>query len=107
MHHPYESSTPNPHIDFDDKGNPKIVGTRMKVVLLVMEQQGYGWSPEEMQDQHPHVILEQINAALAFYRDHKEQLDAEIARRDEYAERMRREAGPSQLAAKLRAQGRL
>lgn len=45
--------------------------------------------------------LGQIHSALAYSRDHKAALDADIAQRDEYAERMRQEAGPWRLMAKI------
>ena len=83
---------------------PIIAGTNMKVVELVMAQLAYGWSPEELHFQHPYLSLGQIHSALAYYWDHKEELDADIERRRQYAEEARREAGPSPLANKLRNQ---
>jgi hypothetical protein len=49
--------------------------------------------------------LGQIHAALAYYWDHRRELDAEIERRGQFAEAARAKAGPSPLAAKLRAKG--
>ena len=49
----------------------------------------------------------QIHSALAYYWDHKEELDTDIARRSAFAERMRREAPPSPFVERLRAQGLL
>jgi uncharacterized protein (DUF433 family) len=95
------------HVQLDSNGVPIIAGTTMKIVELVTAQLAYGWTPEELHLQHPYLTLGQIHSALAYYWDHKEQLDADIERRWEYAEAARRKAGPSPLAAKLRAQGRL
>ena len=92
-----------PHIAFDATDAPVLAGTTMKVVELVMAQQAHGWSPEEMHFQHPDLPLGTIHAALAYYWDHKESLDAEIERRSRHAEQARREAGLSSLAARLRA----
>jgi len=39
----------------------------MKVVESVVEQQAYGWSPEELRFQHPYMTLGQIHSALAYY----------------------------------------
>ena len=36
------------HIVLDESGAPAIGGTTMKVVELVAERLGYGWSPEEL-----------------------------------------------------------
>jgi hypothetical protein len=38
----------------------------------------HGWSPEEIQTQYPHLSLADIYAAMAFYYDHQEELDAQI-----------------------------
>ena len=92
------------HVQIDDGGVPIIAGTNMKVVELVMAQLAHGWSPEELYFQHPYLSLGQIHSALAYYWDHKEELDADIERRRQYAEKARREAGPSPLANKLRDQ---
>jgi len=94
--------TPNyPHIFFDGHGTPLVEGTTMKVVELVMAQRAHGWSPEELHFQYPHLALAQIHAALAYYWDYQEELDADIERRSRYAEQARQQSGPSPLAAKL------
>lgn len=101
MSTPATAATAYPHITVDTEGVPTLVGTTMKVVELVMSQRAHGWSPEELHFQFPRLPLGQIHAALAYYWDHKDELDADIDRRSEYAEQARREAGPSVVAAKL------
>ena len=76
----------------------------MKIVELVMAQRAHGWSPEELHFQHPELSLGQIHSALAYYWDHKDELDADIEQRSRYVEEARREMGPSRLAAKVRGQ---
>jgi len=98
------SGTAYEHVQLDESGVPVVAGTTMKVIELVMAQMAYGWSPEELHFQHPYLTMSQIHSALAYYWDHKEDLDAEIERRWEWAERARQEAGSSPLRAKLRAQ---
>jgi uncharacterized protein (DUF433 family) len=93
------------HIELDERGVPIIAGTTMKVIELVLAQMAYGWSPEELHLQFPHISLGQVYSALSYYWDHKLELDEDIQRRYEYAEQARLSAGPSKLAAKLRAQG--
>lgn len=95
------------HIELDAVGTPIITGTTMKVVELVIAHLAYGWSPAELHFQHPYLTLGQIHAALAYYWDHQEALDADIERRWQLSEQIRQEAGPSPLAAKLRTQGLL
>jgi uncharacterized protein (DUF433 family) len=101
------TNTEYKYLQFDENNVAVIAGTTMKVVELVTSVMAYGWSPEELHFQYPHVSLSKIHSALAYYWDHKEEIDADIQRRFEYAERLRREAGPSPLAAKLRKQGLL
>jgi uncharacterized protein (DUF433 family) len=95
------------HVQLDADGVPFVAGTSMKVVELVMAQMAHGWSPEELHFQHPYLTLGQIYSALAYYWDHKTELDADIEQRWQWAEQARQQAGPSPLAAKLRAQGLL
>jgi len=93
------------HIHLDKKGVPLIGDTTMKVVELVMAQKAYGWSPEELHFQHPQLTMSQIHSALAYYWENKAALDADIERRGEYAEQLRKESGLSPLAARFREQG--
>ena len=102
---PLRKAMAYPHVKLDAQGVPVITGTTMKVVELVMAQMAYGWTPEELHLQHRYLSLGQIHAALAYYWDHKEELDTDIERRGREAQRARQEAGPSPLVAKLRAQG--
>jgi len=53
------------HVALDDKGVPIIVGTNMKVIEIVLEKTAYGWSPEELYFQHPHLTLGQIYCVLS------------------------------------------
>lgn len=95
------------HIVINEAGAPLIEGTTTKVVELVLDVLAYGWSPDEIQFQHPHLTLGQIHSALAYYWDHKEELDRDIERRAERVEEIQREIGSSQLAERLRAKGLL
>ncbi|MBW4635655.1 MAG: DUF433 domain-containing protein [Iphinoe sp. HA4291-MV1] len=98
------TATEHKYVQLDKLGVPIIAGTTMKVVELVEAQMAYGWSPEEIHFQHPYLAMSQIYSALAYYWDYKKEIDADIEQRFEYAEQMRKEAGPSPLAARLRAQ---
>lgn len=95
------------HISLDDRRTPIITGTTMKVIELVQEKVAYGWSAEEIQFQHPSLTLGQIYSALAFYADHREELDKEIEQRLQRADSARRTAAPSPLLERLKAKGLL
>lgn len=95
------------HISLNHQGVAVIAGTTMKVVELIMAQMAHGWSAEELHFQHPYLSMSQIHSALAYYWEHKEALDADIEQREQYAEEMRQQAGPSPLTQRLREQGLL
>jgi uncharacterized protein (DUF433 family) len=90
------------HIVLDDHQVPLIEGTTMKVIELVMETMAFGWSPEELHLNHPYLSLGQIHSALAYYWDHKQELDEDIGRRQQLAEQIRREVENPALVAKFR-----
>ena len=97
----------DPHIKLDERGVAWIDDANVKVIEVVLDRLAYGWSPKEIHFQHRHLSLAQIHAALAYYYDHQAMLDAEIARQEQMAHRLRQEAGDSPLVARLKARGLL
>ncbi len=95
------------YIELNSDHVPYIAGTTMKLVELVSSHITYGWSPEEIHFQHPYLSMSQIHSALAYYWDHKTTLDADIQKRFEQVEKLRQEAGESDLVKKLSTQGLL
>ncbi len=95
------------YIELNEDNVPIIAGTTMKVVELVEAQIAYGWSPAELHLNHLNLTMSQILSALAYYWDRKQELDAEIKRREEYVKQAEIEVGESPFAARLRAQGLL
>jgi uncharacterized protein (DUF433 family) len=88
-------------IELDDRGVAWITGANTKVIEVVLDKIAYGWSPEEMHLQHPHLSLAQIHAALSYYYEHQEELDADIERRHKEVEKMAAESADSPLRHKL------
>lgn len=99
------TTTEYKYILLDDRQVPFIEGTSMKVVELITSVQAYGWSPEELHFQYSHLSMSQIYSALAYYWEHKVEIDADITRRFEYSEKLRQNAGESNLVKRLRHQG--
>jgi uncharacterized protein (DUF433 family) len=89
------------HIHLDSGGVAWIDDTNTKVVEVVLDSIGQGWSPEEIHEEHPHLTLAQIHAALAYYHDHRAALDAEIEQREARAEALRKAARPQVTRAEL------
>ena len=68
----------NSLIELDERGVGWIVGANTKVKEVVLDKMAYGWSPEEMHFQHPHLSMAQVHAALAYYYEHQVEIDAQI-----------------------------
>ena len=98
------TATEYPHVELDETtGMPYVRGTRFKVTQIVLDRLAYNWDADEIQRQHPQLTLAQIYAALAYYHDHKEQIDALIEARERRAEEILRGLPPSPLRARLQA----
>ncbi len=92
------------HILLED-GVPVIAGTTTKVIELVEEKKGWGWTAEEIGHQHPYLTMGQIYSAMAYYSDHSAELDADIERRLKLVDEIKASMKPSPLIAKLEAKG--
>ena len=97
----------NNHILIDDKGVARIDGTRLKVIHLVKAMMAQKLNPEQLREEFPHLTLAQIHDALSYYYDHEAEIQAELRAADDLVEKLREEAGPSPVAARLRAEGKL
>jgi uncharacterized protein (DUF433 family) len=89
------------HIVVDAEGVPMISGTTLKVVELVLDQKAHGWSPDELHFQHPYLGMGQIHSALAYYWDHKSELDRDIQLRLDRVDRIQRDSPVSELQKRL------
>jgi uncharacterized protein (DUF433 family) len=89
------------HIVLAENGTPVIDGANTKVAELISEIQAHGLSPEELCYQLPHLSLGQIYSALAYYWDHKDEIDRDLERRAALAEGLRRELGQPPLVERL------
>jgi uncharacterized protein (DUF433 family) len=76
---------------------------RTRVSMIVSDYQGRGWSAEEIVRQYPYLTLAEVHSALAYYHDHQEEIDQEIADELAESERLRREAPETPTLKRLRA----
>lgn len=97
------SETRYEHILLNEDHVPVIAGTTMKVIELVLDHLAYGWSPEELHFQHPHLTMGQIHSALAYYWDHQVELDQDIERRLQFVDQVQQTTKPISLAERLKA----
>ncbi len=101
------ATEPITHIRTDERGRAWIDTTNVKVIEVVLDYLAYGWSADEMHEQHPHLALAQIHAALAYYYDHQTQMDEQIASDLKTVRQIRAATGESPLQRRLRAAGHL
>ena len=81
-------------------GKPRLAGTRLAVADIVIMNLRLGMAPEQIADKHQ-VSLAAVHAALAYYYDHRADIDRSIQEDDEYA-RQFQSRNVSPLQQKLR-----
>lgn len=90
------------HIVLDQKGVARIAGSRSRVIDIVLDQREWGLTPDQIHREYPHLSLAQIHAALAYYHDHRAELDAEIERRLRVVESMKAQVGQPPVVERSR-----
>jgi uncharacterized protein (DUF433 family) len=95
------------YIVIGEDGQARVAGTGYKVRIMAGWHRFRGDGPEEMQQGHPDLSMAQVYSVLAYYYDHKEELDADMDRREQEMERMRAEAGEPPFVARMKAEGLL
>src|ERR1043165_1189659 len=82
-------------------GRPRIAGTRITVDDIVMVHVRLGDALEDIAATYG-LPLAAVYAAMAYYFDHREEIDRKIDEDDAYVEAARK-SSPSKLQAKLKA----
>ncbi|MFL5245094.1 MAG: DUF433 domain-containing protein [Gemmataceae bacterium] len=83
-------------------GRPRIDGHRITVEDVAVWHERMGMSPDEIVSSHPSITLSDVHAALAYYYEHRERIDADISEGRRLVEEMKAKALPSLLRKKLR-----
>ena len=81
-------------------GKACVAGTRVRVMDIVIWREHLCWSADEIVSQIPTITLSDVHAALAYYFDNREEIEEDIQRNDEIAEKFRAQY-PSKLKEKL------
>ena len=84
-------------------GKPVIAGTRIRVWDVYVHHERLGKSPDEIVRAYPHITLADVHAALAYYWDHKDQIDQQMRDADEFVAQLQDSNEVSPLAQKLAA----
>ena len=88
-------------IELDDRGMAWIAVTNVKVTEVILDKVAHGWSPEEIHFQHPNLSLAQIHAAMTFYYENQEKVDAQIRRGLEESDELARRLSDPAFRRKL------
>ena len=78
-------------------GRPRIDGHRIQVEDVAIWHERMGMSPDEIVSEYPSITLADVHAALAYYYENRERIDADIDAAKRYAEEMKAKSGPSRL----------
>lgn len=81
-------------------GKACIAGRRIRVIDIVHWHEMRGYSPDEIVEMFPGISLGDVHAALAYYFDHRHEIEADFTRDEELAEKLR-PLFPSKLQEKL------
>jgi uncharacterized protein (DUF433 family) len=82
-------------------GEPHILGHRIKVRHVAVWHEEMGMSPAQIATTYPTVTLSQVHAALAYYFDHREEIQTAIAEEDQFVEELKAKSGPSLFQERL------
>jgi uncharacterized protein (DUF433 family) len=83
-------------------GKPRIAGSRIQVKHVVVMHELQAMTPQEIVSEYPHLTLADVHASLAYYHDHREEVNADIRAEREWYEEMKSKH-PSRLSQKLEA----
>ena len=82
-------------------GRPRVAGTRITVDDLVIMHFHLGQTLEQIAGKY-RLHLAAVHAAMAYYYDHKAEVDSQIAADDAFAEAFKRN-NPSKLQERIRS----
>jgi uncharacterized protein (DUF433 family) len=95
------------HIDIGLDGRAYISAKQTKVEEIVLDHLAHSWDAQEIHRQHPHLSLAEIYSALAYYYDHRAEVDDQIAQGLSQVNEIRNSLPISSVRLKLQAQGLL
>ena len=100
------ATTAYPHV-IKENGQPARLEKhpRVRVAMIVMDYLAYGWSPDEIRRQHPHLVLAEVHATMGYYYDHQQEIEAEITAELDEVDRASENPERSPIWLKLKTRG--
>ncbi len=71
-------------------GKPRIAGHRIRVIDVAIWHEKLGLSADSIASKHD-LLLAEVYAALAYYYDHREQLEADLQADDAFVAEMKKQ----------------
>ena len=88
---------PYPHIAIDAGvcgGAPRVAGTRITVAEIAEAVGHLGMSPDDLVALYPSLDLAKVHAALTYYYDHAQEIEARMRRARDVEKELRRRFPP-------------
>lgn len=77
-------------------GRPRVAGTRIRVANIAIWTEE-GMSPDEIVASYPQLTLADVHAALAYYHDHRADVDTQIREDERFVADTKVQTGPGPL----------
>ncbi len=84
-------------------GKPHILGHRIKVQHIAIWHERMGMTPTEIVVTYPTLSLPAVHAALAYYFEHRAEIDADIEADERFVAELKAKAGSIPLRERLAA----
>lgn len=102
------ATTVYPHIAFAEDGTPYVEGSRIKVEFVAAVYTTASASAEAIAEDYPPLTPGEVHSALAYYFDHKDEIDRQIAEGERVAAELQATYDSSpRLRERLRTRGLL
>jgi uncharacterized protein (DUF433 family) len=86
-----QTKTGHPYVEINSKicsSSPVVAGTRVRIVDIAIEYEYLNHSPDEIINAHPHLKLEQVQDALSYYYEHRDEMDTKIKEDKQFIEKL-------------------
>ncbi len=79
-------------------GKPCIAGTRIRVWDIHVWHDLRGETPEQIVANFPQLTVADVHAGLAYYLDHRQEIDQQMQSAESFVDQLATQMGPSPLA---------
>lgn len=100
------TTTAYPHIVKENGASACLAShPRTRVAMIAMDYLARGLGPEDLVRHYPYLRLAEVHAAMTYYHDHQQEIDAEIQAELDQLESDAATKPPSPIWLKLKAKG--